>query len=267
MNETITAQIERLDQALTRAADGTPAAADMPLLSTGHTARPLDETLQALNLALAQNMLQLIKNRHEQFAVGMAVSQYVTFFARQITPDVPFWTEEVNGDVALQTDLLLGAQQDVESLVANYAGDPAVQELNQRQSLLVSDFNDRQQRRIEGRTLYDAAEAPAARDTAQAEAVMRHLRQTQFREAMDGISLLTDRALIAIKRVHLVKATIMPLFQKAQDPAAPSWQKDIDVTRQQGQNALHEAENLHTHLARFHLFGRRLDQAKTPKPE
>lgn len=267
MKETIKEQIERLTQVLERAAQGTPLSEDMPLLDGGNHALPLDQKLQALNMAVAQNMMQAIKNRHEQIAVAMAVSKYVTFFARQITPDVGFWTDEVNSDIGLQTDLLVGTQQDIETMLATHADDPEVQQSTTTQNLMVTDFNHRQQRRISGQTLYDESERPADTDQASAETKIRHLRQTQFREAFDGIQILTNRAIFAAMRIHFVRSTILPLFQKAQDPAADTWQGDIDVTLKQGKDALTQADTLHTHLTRFQRFGARLDAAKPPKPE
>lgn len=267
MTETIKGQIERLTQVLERTAQGTPLPEDMPLLEGVNQGLPLDQQLLALNMAVAQNMMQAIKNRHEQIAVAMAVSKYVTFFARQITPDVAFWTEEVNGDISLQTDLLVGAQQDIETILAAHASDPEVQQLTTVQNMVVTDFNNRQQRRISGQTLYDTSEYPADADQGSAETKVRHLRQTQFREAFDGIQILTNRALFAAMRIHFVTSTILPLFQKTQDPAADTWKTDINVTLKQGQEALAEADNLHTHLTRLQRFGTRLDAAKPPKPE
>lgn len=267
MTETIKGQIERLTQVLERTAQGAPLPKDMPLLDCGNRGLPLDQQLLVLNMAVAQNMMQAIKNRHEQIAVGMAISKYVTFFARQITPDVAFWTDEVNDDIELQTDLLVSAQQDIETILTTHASDLEVQQSTQTQSLMVTEFNDRQQRRISGQTLYDAAERPADADQTNAETKIRHLRQTQFREAFDGIQILTNRAIFAAMRIHFVRSTILPLFQKAQDPAADTWQGDIDATLKQGQDALTQADNLHTHLTRLQQFGTRLDAAKPPKPE
>lgn len=252
MKENIKDQITRLSLALKRAQRGIAAPQNQLLLNNGNQEFSMAERLEALNIALLRNIFDTVDQRLEQVTLAMAFARYVTFYAHRLNPDVDIWTHEINDDINLQINLLQGAQQDVQLLALQAPRhEKSVKALNNHAGLL-REFNHRQQRRTDAKTLYSIDEKPFGIGDAQGEAAILDIRKQQYEKACQGIDMLIDRALLSLKRVHLIRQDIYPLFQKAADGSAGSWDKEALSSEQHGHNALNEATALASHLPRLH---------------
>ncbi len=260
MSETFIKQIEKVRSALQAASKGDFNAG---LLAVNpQNGLPLDTRLQAFNIALMQNLIDSVHNNHDQIALTFVFARHMTFFGKEVTPDLSFWSIERNDDTELDKFLFLRAQNGVETIVQSLTNEQALP-IAARQKQLLDDFNMRNQRMIDGLTLYDASENPGDVAPGTKEEQFRLIRNEQLSLALKDVETMVNRGVLCLQRSHFVAKEIKPLFAQAADPAASSWDHDIATTVRDGLESMDHAETiLRYHAARHSAFSTRLEKAK-----
>ena len=260
--ETFVSQIKRLRQTLSDVAEAKPTSQELQICGLGVAGMPVDVKLKALQVAAMQAVAHNITNCHKQIGLAMDFARHVTFYARQISPNVEFWAGEINDDIEQQKFLFVRAQNDVECLVRQQ-GQAALFFARQQRDVL-GEFNLRNGRRVAGQTLYAETEKPGDLSPAQAREKLIDLRTTQTQAALADTQGLIDHSLLTIGRMNFVQTAVKPLFAQAHDPAAAGWDDDLAASRATADKALDDAETVLTyHAARHSAFARRLGMAPT----
>ncbi len=264
--ETILDQIERLRGVLNRAGHGTSLPEDMPLLNPGNQDKALDQKLMALAVASVGNLIDTLNNRHEQISLGLHFAQYTTFYARQVTHDLNFWTTEINDDIEQQNFLFQNAQADLEEFIARAGKHPQALPLAQQHKKLTDEFIARQTRRVQGLPLYEKEEKTADLSDDKARILFLTARDGQLRSSLQEINLLINRAVLSAKRIHVLETADLPDLQKSGISNETERHQEISTVLQYGLHNLENAETmLRYHAARHSAFSDRLGQTK-PQP-
>jgi hypothetical protein len=263
MSETLLEQIEKVRASLQSATESDFASGQKAgLLAQGDTGLPLDARLQAFNLALMQNLVDNVHNNHDQIALTYVFARHMTFFGKDVTPDLSFWTTERNDDVELDKLLFLRAQNGVETIVQTLPNEQALP-FAARQKQLLDSFNMHNQRMVDGLTLYDASENPGNIAPGSKEEQFKIIRNEQLGLALKDVENLIQRSILCLQRSHFVTADIKPLFALSADPATASWDNEVQVNLKNGLESLDQAETiLRFHVARYSVFPSRLENAK-----
>lgn len=264
--ETVLDQIERLRGVLNRVARGMSLPDDIPLLNSGNLDKTLEQKLMALTVASVSNLVDTLQNRHEQISLGLHFARFTTFYARQIKPDLDFWSLEINDDITQQNFLLQSAQTDLEEFISRAGKHPRVLPIAQQHKNLADEFMMRHRRRVQGQPMYDQSEKPGEFADNKVRALFLTTRDRQLHATLQEINLLINRALFSAKRLNVLEASDLPELQKAGIDNEIARHREISTTLEYGLSQLDQAETmLRYHAARHSAFSDRLDSVK-PQP-
>lgn len=156
-------------------------------------------------------------------------------------------------------DLFNRSDAGLNILSAQLPGNAHIAALGDRQKDLADRFNRSNQRMVDGKTLFDESERPAARQD------FSTLSAEQMKLAVGDVEQLIEQGRLALSRATFIALSIRPLFAGTVDEAG--WTDNISTHLKSALKATDDAETmLRNHAARHSFFDRRVEMARTGQP-